>query len=144
MRGRRFTPEALRVLLDHSWPGNVRELRHAVEHSGYMADAEELGIDDLPQEVVEAVALAQAGDEPGVLSAVAGRLWSQELLSTSLPALRAQLNAELERRYAQEALTVTKGRVGQAATIAQIDRRSFTNIMRRWGLRKEEYRARGG
>jgi hypothetical protein len=38
---------------------------------------------------------------------------------------------------------VTKGRVGQAATIAQIDRRSFTSIMRRCGLRKEQYRSAG-
>jgi DNA-binding NtrC family response regulator len=142
-RGQRFTHEALAILQDYSWPGNVRELRHTVEHAAYMADAEELGVDDLPQEVVESVALEHVGDDQGVLAGVAGRLWSDELLATSLPALRAQLNAELERRYAQEALTVTKGRVGEAATIAQIDRRSFTNIMRRWGLRKEEYRPSG-
>lgn len=142
-RGQRFTQEALAILHDYPWPGNVRELRHTVEHSAYMADAEELGIDDLPQDVVESVALERVGDDHGVVAAVAGGLWNKGWLSRSLPALRAELNAELERRYAQEALTVTKGRVGQAATIAQIDRRSFTSIMRRCGLRKEQYRPAG-
>lgn len=141
--GQRFTEEALVILQDYSWPGNVRELRHTVEHAAYMADDEELGVDDLPQELVQSVALEHAGDDHGALAGAAGRLWNKELLSMSLPALRAQLNAELERRYVREALSVTKGRVGQAASIAQIDRRSFTNIMRRWGLTKEEYRPRG-
>mgnify|MGYP006278805945 CR=1 FL=1 len=28
-----FTPEALRILMDHCWPGNVRELENAVAHA---------------------------------------------------------------------------------------------------------------
>src|SRR5262249_12710848 len=48
---RRFTNEAMRVLMTHSWPGNVRELENAVEHALTMGGGEYLLPEDLPVSV---------------------------------------------------------------------------------------------
>ncbi len=29
----RFSPDTIRMLLDHGWPGNVRELENAIEYA---------------------------------------------------------------------------------------------------------------
>lgn len=42
-----FTPEALRMMADHSWPGNVRELEHAVARAVLMAQGDVIRADDL-------------------------------------------------------------------------------------------------
>jgi two-component system response regulator HydG len=46
-----FSPEAMRVILDHSWPGNVRELENSVEHAVVLAKARRVEVTDLPSSV---------------------------------------------------------------------------------------------
>jgi DNA-binding NtrC family response regulator len=48
---RRFTPEALQLLVDHSWPGNVRELENTIERAVVLSSAEEMGATLLPDEI---------------------------------------------------------------------------------------------
>jgi two-component system response regulator HydG len=43
-----FSPEAMRLLLDHSWPGNVRELENTVEHATVLAKRVRIEASDLP------------------------------------------------------------------------------------------------
>lgn len=43
-----FSPEAMRLLLDHTWPGNVRELENSVEHAVVLAKGSQVGAWDLP------------------------------------------------------------------------------------------------
>ncbi|HKZ78505.1 MAG TPA: sigma-54 dependent transcriptional regulator [Pyrinomonadaceae bacterium] len=50
---RRFSAEALRSLLEYHWPGNVRELENAVEYALAIGVNDELGIDDLPPEILK-------------------------------------------------------------------------------------------
>jgi len=45
-------PEALRPLLDYDWPGNVRELENVIERAVVLANASNLTIDLLPDEMV--------------------------------------------------------------------------------------------
>lgn len=49
----RFTPEAQRILMNHSWPGNVRELRNVVERAVVLATRQELGPEVLPESLVK-------------------------------------------------------------------------------------------
>ncbi|MEM0962585.1 MAG: sigma-54 dependent transcriptional regulator [Bacteroidota bacterium] len=46
-KGKRFSPDAVRALLDYPWPGNVRELKSTVERAVLVADGDEIGVDDL-------------------------------------------------------------------------------------------------
>jgi DNA-binding NtrC family response regulator len=51
-RALRFSPDALRVLLEHSWPGNVRELENALEYAVAVCKGQTILPEDLPAEVV--------------------------------------------------------------------------------------------
>ena len=57
---------------------------------------------------------------------------------------RNEVVAAFETRYLNDLLTRTGGRVGQAAKLARVNERSFYEIMKRRGLRKEEFKTRSG
>jgi DNA-binding NtrC family response regulator len=61
-RPRRFSNEAMLALLAYDWPGNVRELENAVEHAYAVSLGDELGIDDLPSDILKSKA-----EDPDVL-----------------------------------------------------------------------------
>ncbi len=48
----RVTREAMAALEKYDWPGNVRELKNALERSLVLCRGDEIGVEDLPQEVV--------------------------------------------------------------------------------------------
>lgn len=50
---RRFSPQAMRLLLDYGWPGNVRELANVIEYAVVVARRETILPEDLPQEIRE-------------------------------------------------------------------------------------------
>jgi DNA-binding NtrC family response regulator len=47
----RFTEEAACRLREYSWPGNVRELRNVVVRAAVMAATDEIGVNELPEEL---------------------------------------------------------------------------------------------
>ncbi len=51
-RTARLKREALAALERYDWPGNVRELKNALERSLVLCRGEEIGVEDLPSEVV--------------------------------------------------------------------------------------------
>jgi len=61
---RRFTPAALKVLVDYHWPGNVRELENAVERAVVVGSSEMLLPEDLPETLAE-TAECETSSEPG-------------------------------------------------------------------------------
>jgi transcriptional regulator of acetoin/glycerol metabolism len=44
--------EARKALLSYRWPGNVRQLINVLERARILADDGEIGLDDLPREIV--------------------------------------------------------------------------------------------
>ena len=50
-RALRFSPDALRALLDYRWPGNVRELENALEYAVAVCKGQTILPEDLPAEV---------------------------------------------------------------------------------------------
>jgi DNA-binding NtrC family response regulator len=68
-RGARLKREAMAAIEKFDWPGNVRELKNALERSLVLCRAEEIGVDDLPAEVVRGEALShkqQGGPDHGL------------------------------------------------------------------------------
>jgi two-component system nitrogen regulation response regulator NtrX len=51
-RTARLKREAMAAIERYDWPGNVRELKNALERSLVLCHGEEIGMDDLPPEVV--------------------------------------------------------------------------------------------
>src|SRR6266702_5438861 len=48
---RRVSPQAMRLLLNHSWPGNVRELTNVIEYAVAVAKMETILPEDLPEDL---------------------------------------------------------------------------------------------
>src|SRR5271163_2636411 len=55
----RLTREALAALERYDWPGNVRELKNALERALVLSRGDELGVADLPEEVVSSQGLTK-------------------------------------------------------------------------------------
>ncbi len=51
--GLRFSPQALKILMDYDWPGNVRELENAVERAVVLASGPILGPELLPEQLFQ-------------------------------------------------------------------------------------------
>jgi transcriptional regulator with PAS, ATPase and Fis domain len=108
-RALRFSPSALRVLLDHDWPGNVRELENTLEYAVAVCKGQTILPEDLPAEVVasEGAALAPSG---GVRRApVSEPVDVESPAELETEALRQVLDAHLWRRAsAAKALGISR------------------------------------
>src|ERR1700722_1964578 len=47
----RFTPEAMKLLVDYAWSGNVRELENVIERAVVLSTREEIDVDLLPETI---------------------------------------------------------------------------------------------
>jgi len=63
-----FSPEAMRILLDHPWPGNVRELENTIEHAVVLSKGPRIEASQLPGALRTAVSSpAQADRSPTIV-----------------------------------------------------------------------------
>jgi len=128
---------AMDALRAYSWPGNVRELINVVERAMLLCEGEEIMPEDLP-----------AGISASVLTPAGSTLTRSEKevpaewLEKTLPEIRAAVVEDLERSYLAAMLRQTGGRIGETAERAGIEARSLYEKMKRYGLRKEDFRPR--
>lgn len=107
---RRFSNEAMRVLMTHAWPGNVRELENAVEHALTMGRGDILLPEDLPVSVT--------APERDIVN-------EATLDDVTL--------AEVERRYIVRILEKMGGHQIKTANVLGIDRRTLYRRLRQYG-----------
>lgn len=107
---RRFSPEAYEALALYHFPGNVRELENAIAYASAIGIEEELGIGDLPPEVLVAV---------NVPSSAINEYLHQHL---SL--------AETERRYILSVLESFKGNRAKTAIALDLDLRTLNRKLK--------------
>ena len=110
---RRFTPEAMQLLLDYPWPGNVRELENAVERAVVLSSKEEMGASLLPDEVAR----------PHLLGEPSG---PQRSLFTIVD--------DYERRVILDALDHSRGSQTDAARLLQIPLSTLNQKVKRLGI----------
>jgi two-component system response regulator AtoC len=55
-----ISPEAMTLLSRYAWPGNVRELRNTIEKMVVLSLSERLDVDDVPQNIRDAVSHAES------------------------------------------------------------------------------------
>jgi DNA-binding NtrC family response regulator len=120
------SPEAMDVLMKCPWPGNVRQLENAIERAAVTARDGVITPKHLPPDV------GRRGDgKPNPF---------QVDLARPLPEQLAEITAEFEKRYLKRALKKTRGHVGKCAEISGLSRRSITDKIAHYNIKKEEFK----
>jgi transcriptional regulator with PAS, ATPase and Fis domain len=109
-RLRPFSPEAMRVLLEHRWPGNVRELLNVLQYAAVVGAGDTLTVDDLPPE------LRPAGGHDQVARYCAPRSHNDE------------------REAIRRALDDNDGHIGRAAAALGMSRPTLWRRRKKYGL----------
>jgi DNA-binding NtrC family response regulator len=110
---RRFTPEALQLLLDYSWPGNVRELENTVERAVVLSSKEEMDAALLPDEIARPHLL---GEPPGEARSL------------------FDIVDDYERRVVLDALERSRGSQTDAAKMLKIPLSTLNQKVKRLGI----------
>ncbi|MCL2459451.1 MAG: sigma 54-interacting transcriptional regulator [Desulfobulbus sp.] len=101
---KRFTPEAMKILVEAEWPGNIRQLYNVVENAVALATSslitEDLLFDVIKQHQKKILSLAEA-------------------------------RRQFEQQYLIQLLQTTQGNVSQAARLAQRNRTDFYKLLNR-------------
>ena len=116
---RRLTPEAMRALCEYPWPGNVRELENAIEYALAIGLDDELGVLDLPAEILNAQRQSSADNFRQVLEAY---------MNETVPL------AEVEKRYILSVLHQFGGNQVRAAAALGIDRSKLYRRLKQYGV----------
>ena len=114
-----FTPPAAELLQNYSWPGNIRELRNVVERAMILSRDNEIGADNLPEEVRDFQPELEADDRFAFDPSPTG---------DQLVSLR-----ELEEHYIQQVLSATGQNKTHAAKILGIHPTSLLRRLKRGG-----------
>ena len=112
--------EALDLLCAYSWPGNVRELVNVVERACSFCDGDTINPGDLPEQVREAQTLGATRDLP------TGEYTFKEA--------KERWVSSFERDYIVNLLRKNGGNISHAAREADIDRKYFRKLMRKYGI----------
>lgn len=120
-----LAPEAVARLLTHEWKGNVRELENLMKRAAVMGSGPHVGLADLGWDRQECLAVLPAGNDP------AGSRYRE--------AKQAVLQA-FNRRFLTRALERSAGNVTRAAEASGLERQSFQQLMRKSGIRSDDFR----
>jgi two-component system response regulator HydG len=102
-----FSPDAIRVLLNHPWPGNVRELENTIEHAVVLAKDRQVEISDLPgglrTETSEEKSPELAAHEKQLLEKILSECnWNKKEAATRLGISRNTLYNKLKKYRIQK------------------------------------------
>ena len=127
-----FQEQTVEALVNYSWPGNVRELMNVIERAVLLCKSDLISLDDLPQ-------IFQRGIKSEMFM---GDLVfpSESWKNKTLHQVRKEVLEHTDKAYLAMLLRETKGRVGQAARRAGIHPRGLYDIMKRLGIRKEDFK----
>ncbi len=123
----------MKALCSYDWPGNVRELMNVIERSMLLCKTEEISLRDLP------TIFHTGGNLPKISITN-----EQDLLNSwqgkSLPEVKEELVDQIEPIYLTMVLKEARGRINRAARIAGITARSLFNKMKKYGIKKEDFK----
>ena len=105
-----FSEEAIEMMVAYPWPGNVRELKHLIEQILVLEDCDYVRPEHIPPIISQ---------RRGVFN-----ITSEHDLSLE----------EMEKRYIRFVLSRTKGIRQQAADILQINRKTLSTKIKKYGL----------
>lgn len=128
-----LTDTAMELMCNYEWPGNVRELINVIERTMLLCESETIDVADLPH------AVRETSPHEIALSRLAGE--ASALLAVPMPEAREGILRSFEQQYLKALLGRTNGRMGDAAKQAGINVRSVHEMMKKYGMRKEDFKA---
>jgi len=136
----RFTPQAMKLLMDYTWPGNVRELENVVERAVVLSTRAEFDVDLLPESILSRGTI---GGSRWQISELLGSLAKDGSLQATagLPAPSLfQIMEQIERRVIVDMLEQTGWNQTEAAERFQVPLSTLNQKIKRLGI---EIRRRG-
>ena len=138
LRVKGISQDALRWLHDYSWPGNVRELSNIVERACSFAEGDLLQVDDLPESIrgVEGPRRRQDGYAPTAPLSPPPTAVTAQSIQVDVPFRDAKETwlGTFERDYLATVLARHGGNLSQAARGADVDRKHFRRLARKYNL----------
>ncbi len=123
-----IAPEVLQAFARHPWPGNVRELRNLMERATILEQGPLLSPASFPEGLFACAPAPAGSPAPGL----------------TLAQCRDQARDRAEAEYLRAQLAAHAGRVAATARAAGVSPRQMRKLMRRHGLRKEDFKAAAG
>jgi sigma-54 specific flagellar transcriptional regulator A len=147
--GVNFNAAAYARMTEHGWPGNVRELRNFVERANIMFSGRTIGADEVGALLlrrgrvgaIERNALWEATEiqpEPAAQVVVPIRPTAEPAqadMACGQPVALREMLAEIERRYIEEALTLSEGVIADAARMLSLQRTTLIEKMRKYEMK---------
>ncbi len=122
-----FTAEALSALVQFDWPGNVRELENVIERALAVSDGPRIELEALPEEVSSTL-------RPRVTRGSDTHLSYREVVDLA--------RDRASREYLMSIMREVQGNVTEAARRAGMERESLHRLLRRYGVRSDEFKPR--
>lgn len=127
-----FTQDAGDFLQEHSWPGNTHELYHLIERASLIT------AENAPVSITEILPSRRTGNQTTVKPALVISPFANGF--DSYMQIKKNWNNNFEKDYLAGALERHEGNVSSAAREAKLDRSNFLRLLRRHGLRAQEFR----
>ncbi|HEV7238654.1 MAG TPA: sigma-54 dependent transcriptional regulator [Thermoanaerobaculia bacterium] len=116
-RVREVTPDAMRILLDHSWPGNVRELENTIERAVVLCTGDRITPELLP----DYLRYPTRTDQPAMVVPAEGISLKDAV-------------SNYERTMILQSLELANGVQKRAAELLQVKPSTLNEMMKRLGI----------
>jgi two-component system nitrogen regulation response regulator NtrX len=134
-----FSPEAEKALQEFSWPGNLFELKNVIERTALCWEGEERPVQTNDLIVTaKAQSVSQSGNSGPQLHLVPNP--GDEASDQGYTAIKKKWCDSFEKDYLVHLLNRNGGNVSAAARESKLDRSNFLRLLRRHGLKAQEYR----
>jgi DNA-binding NtrC family response regulator len=121
--------DVMNAFFKYNWPGNIRELENLIERAYILESSAILTPESFPNELftLEASSIHLPIDTV-----------------CSLKEFRQKSIEESERRYLKDLLKRNAGKIGESAAIAGISTRQLSKLLKKYEIRKEEFKRNPG
>ncbi len=117
----RFTPGALKAMLDYPWPGNVRELENVIKRAVVITEGKLIGPEHLSFMKEASLEILMAS--------------TPDTITPDIPLTLKQARSMAEREALKRALMLTKNNISQAAKILDVSRPTIHDLIKKHKIR---------
>jgi DNA-binding NtrC family response regulator len=129
-----FAPSVIERLRAYDWPGNVRELHNVIERAVSFAEGDLVELDDLPEHMAYPRVVQELTTEtsPGLV------LPERSVDAGTFKDAKEQWVSSFEAEYIASLLRKNRGNISHAAREADIDRKYFRKLMKKYGISADD------